>query len=119
MGGLMDMLLLVLLLGCGAYALYTAIRLKSCGYLFANKFLYPGNCNPTDCLDEVGFMEFMLPRLWILGIVCLLLGAVYALNVYFGLGLPYWVSAYAMPWAVPVICIWYILAQARAAKRFW
>ena len=119
MGDTMNLLLLVLLFGCGIYALYTAIRLTSCGYLFENKFLYPGNCSPADCADEVGFMEYILPRLWALGIVCILIGIVYVLNIYFGLLLPYWFGAYVLPWIVPLICVWYIIVQSRAAKRFW
>lgn len=116
---LMNFFLLALLFGCGGYAVYTAIKLQIKGYLFPNKFLYPGNCSPSDCTDEVGFMSFMLPRLWILGLVCLVTGVVYGLNEYMGLGLPLWFDTYVLPFIGAAIFAWFIVVQTKASKRFW
>ena len=78
MGGFEQMLnvMLVVMLGwAGVYAVYTAIRLNREYMLFPNRFLYPANCPPEACTDVTGFIAFQLPRLWILGILCLLLAA--------------------------------------------
>lgn len=117
--GLMNSLLLLLLFGAGGYALFTAIKLKVKGYLFPNKFMYPGNCSPEECTDEVGFMRYMLPRMFILGLACVATGIVYAINAYVGLGLPAWLGDYVLPFVGVFVFFWFIMVQSKAAKRFW
>lgn len=118
LSGMLDVLLVVMVIGCGVYALYTAIRLRRTFMLFPNKFLYPGNCGPDDCVDEDGFIDFILPRMTILGVALLVIGALLVLNTYvWGL------SGLVLDLAtiiVPCGCFfWYILVQRKAAKLFW
>lgn len=111
-----DMLMLIMLFGCGVYGLYSVIRLHREQFLFKNKFLYPGNCAPENCADVGGFIDFIQPRMLIFSILLLALGVLYALNAY--LFLSVWVD-YAMI-AVPLaVFIWYAVMQNKAAKIFW
>lgn len=115
---LLDSLMGFMLLACGVYALFTAFKLKHLCYLFPSSFLYPGDCKPNDCTDVPGFIDFMLPRLFLFGGAVLLLAAVFLVNmlvlhidsVFFNIG-------YIV---VPLALFgWYIFAQRKAAGRFW
>lgn len=118
MSGLLDTLLIVMVIGCGIYALYTAIRLRRTYMLFPNKFLYPGNCGPDDCVDEDGFIDYILPRMTILGIAMLVIGALLVVNVYVLKVSGLWVDLATI--IVPFGCfVWYIIVQRKAAKLFW
>ena len=123
MGGFEQMLnvMLVVMLGwAGVYAVYTAIRLNREYMLFPNRFLYPANCPPEACTDVTGFIAFQLPRLWILGILCLLLAAMLGLSSLVKLlPLPDWCRTYVLPFSGFGVFAWYISVNARAAKKFW
>lgn len=116
--GMMNSVLMALLLLSGIYGLYTVIRLHRTLLLFPNKFLYPGNCKPEDCLDEDGFIDYILPRLTIWSIVMLVLGIFFTLNVYVIKYNAFWFQC--VLFAVPiVVLIWLMLIQRVAAKRYW
>ncbi len=114
-------LMLVGMLGwAGIYAVYTAIKLNREYYLFPNRFLYPANCSPDACTDVTGFISFILPRLWILGILCLALAALMTVvDLMQIFVLPYWISTYLLPFSGFAVFAWYISVNARSAKRFW
>lgn len=116
---LIAVLLVTLLFGAGGYVLFTAIKLKTKACLFPNKILYPANCPPAECTDPVGFMSFMIPRLFILGAVCIVAGILCCLNEFVGLGLPEWLSRNVMPFVGVPVFIWFIIAQNKASKLFW
>lgn len=118
MGGMLTIILLIMLIGSGVYALYTYIRLHRTCMLFPNKFLYPGGCTADKCVDEDGFIEYIEPRLLLLGIAMILCGIVY--------------GAYSMVWKksflwadiltvmIPAgVFVWYMVVQRKAAKNFW
>ena len=94
---LLTVMLLAMLIWAGSYAIYTAIRLQREYTLFDNKFLYPANCKPGDCTDVVGFISYILPRLWILGLLCLAVAVIMALVNFTGAlsFLPTWFVSYA------------------------
>lgn len=118
MSNMLEVLLVVMVIGCGIYALYTAIRLRRTYMLFPNKFLYPGNCSPDDCADEDGFIDFILPRMTILGVAMLVIGALLAVNQYLRLASGLLIDLVTV--IVPFGCfVWYILVQRKAAKLFW
>lgn len=115
---MLDTLLIVMLIACGIYCIYTYIKIRKTCLLSPNRVLYPGNCKPEDCIDVDGFMDFMLPRVLILGILLVLSGAFlgYMLKVvkYESIGLN---VAYMV---VPIVFfVWYVIAQRKAAKEFW
>ena len=115
----LDMLLLVMLLGSGIYGLYSAIRLRRTFLLFPNKFLYPGDCPPENCIDEGGFIDFIVPRLTILSIALLLMGVVYGVWFLFFQHIQHWVIDVASM-VLPVSAfVWYVIVQRKAAKLFW
>ncbi len=115
----LELVLLALLFGSGFYALYTVIKLRKSYMLFPNKFLYPGNCTMETCVDEDGFIDYILPRLTILGIIMLLLGVFFALVF---LVFPNWESWLTdlLSMLLPVgAYVWYMLIQRKAAELFW
>lgn len=115
---MLDVLLVVMVFGCGIYALYTAIRLRRTFLLFPNKFLYPGTCSHDDCADEDGFIDYILPRITILGIAMMVIGALLVLNTYVFGASGLWVELATI--FVPFGCfLWYMFVQRKAAKLFW
>lgn len=120
MDNVLSALLLILLLGSGIYALYIAIRLKKTYTLFDSKFLYPANCAPKDCVDVEGFISYMLPRMLTLGLVCTVMGILFALSAFAGvIPLPQWVELYLIPACGLAPFIWVTIAQSKAAKLYW
>ncbi len=116
--GMLDILLMVMLFGCGIYSLYTVIKLRRTYYLEPNKFLYPANCKPEDCLDADGFIDYILPKLTICGILWLLSGIAFAVNNYV-LKFEGWL-VYTLTIIVPVApFVWYMFIQRKSAKEFW
>ena len=118
MGGMLSIILLIMLVGSGVYALYTYIRLHRTCMLFPNKFLYPGNCTAETCVDVDGFIDYIEPRLLLLGIVMLLCGIAYAVYAMVLKASILWVDIAAV--VIPVaIFVWYMLVQRKASKEFW
>lgn len=118
MASMLDTLLIVMLIACGIYCIYTYFKINKTCMLSPNRVLYPGNCKPEDCIDVDGFMDFMLPRVLILGILLVLSGTF--------LGIMLKVVKYDSIWlnvaymVVPILFfIWYVVAQRKAAKEFW
>lgn len=113
-----DILLMAMLLACGIYAIYTAIRLHRNYYLEPNKLLYPTDCTPETCLDSDGFIDYILPRLTGLGIAMLVQGIVLIVNSY--------VLKFEAAWLEIVMIVlpaatvgYYIVMMRKAAKKFW
>ena len=119
-GDLLDMLLAAMLAFVGGYAVYTAIRLNLEFRLFENRMLYPANCKPKDCKDPGAVILFIVPRLWILGGLCLALFAVSVLANFVKLSfLQNRFATYVLPFAGVAVLGWYISVNARCAKKFW
>ncbi len=118
MTDMLDLFLLAMLVGFGIYAIYTAIRLRREFLLFPNKILYPGDCKPEECLDEGGFIDYILPRCAILGAALLLMGIGLGLNSYVFHLSSIWLNIATIVLPLGVF-VWYILAQRKAAKLFW
>ena len=115
----LDMVLLIMLLFVGVYGLYTVIRLKKEYMLFPNKFLYPTGCTPENCLDEGGYIDFIIPRLTILSVVCLILAVAYGIRIYVFPDVSHIlidVAAIVLPAGV---LFWYALIQNKVSKTFW
>ncbi len=118
MGDMLSMILLLMLFGSGIYALYTYFRLHKTCMLFPNKFLYPGGCAPETCVDVDGFIDYIEPRLLLLGIAMILCGAAY---------LTYSLALRATNTLVDIatilvpagIFVWYMFVQRKASKEFW
>lgn len=113
-----DILMVIMLLGCGVYAIYTVIKLKKLCYLFPSSFLYPGDCKPEECADPFGFMDYMCPRVLIFGIAMLVIGALFLADMLLLSIDAAWLDIGYL--VLPVaLFVWYIVAQRKAAKRFW
>lgn len=115
---MLDSLMLIMLFGFGIYGLYSAIRLRKEQLLFANKFLYPGNCDPAACLDPGEFIDYITPRALILSVALILLGVLLALNS-FVLHIDSWIIDLCMIVMPLAVIIWYCVVQRKAAKHFW
>lgn len=101
--------------------LLAVIRLNRSYELGPNKFIYPANCKPELCLDQLGFIRFMTPRLWAFGLLGLAVVAVMLVNEFTDLmaGAPDWFSnGVALFLAMPLF-VWYIVFISKAARRFW
>ncbi|MBQ3356793.1 MAG: hypothetical protein IJG45_06735 [Oscillospiraceae bacterium] len=116
--GMLSLILLIMLYGCGIYALYTYFRLRRTCMLFPNKFLYPGGCTAETCVDVDGFIDFVEPRLLLLGIAMIVCGLAY---FYYSMILKanfLWADIAAL--VIPTgVMVWYMFAQRRASKEFW
>lgn len=114
----LDIFLMVMLLACGIYAIYTVIRLRRSYYLEPNKILYPTDCSPENCLDSDGFIDYILPRMTALGIAMVLQGIVLVVNSYVLRLKTTWID-------IPMIVLpvatfgYYVVIMRKAAKRFW
>ncbi len=115
----LDLVLLFMLLFVGVYGLYTVIRLRSTYMLFPNRFLYPNGCTPETCNDEDAFIDFILPRLTILSVSCLIMGIGYGLLIYV---FPEAQSTFTdiLTMILPVgVLFWYAMLQRKVYKNFW
>ena len=118
--GTLDLLMVAMMVWVGGLALYTAIRLQRDYVLFDSKILYSTDCNPRDCRDDAGFIAFMVPRLWIFGLVMILLGVLIVLSTVTHLiAIPDWLRYYAVPALALGDFAWYIFVLRQAAARFW
>ena len=116
---LLDMLLLVMLAMVAVYGLYTVIRLKKDYVLFPNKFIYPSGCTAEDCIDEGGYIDYIIPRLTILSVTCLILAIAYAVRMFVFPDVNHWVIELATL-VLPVgILFWYAVIQNKVSKTFW
>ena len=79
---ILDWFMIVLLPAVALYLFYTVFRLRRDRVLFDNKLLYPGGCTKDDCIDPDGFIDYILPRLIIIGAAFLLCGAFTAIVVF-------------------------------------
>lgn len=115
-----DLLMTILLVACGAYCIYTAVRVRREYAFFENKILLPGNCKAEDCTDPDGFFDYIFSRLLIFGagmILCALLdfGTLYLVHSGRIVSWLYWVQL-LVPFA---FFGWYIFVQRKASKLFW
>lgn len=106
-------------LGCGAYCLYTWLKLQTSGKLFKNSILVPKEKDVTDCLDEAGYVAYMKPRVGVLAIVTLVYGVCITVNDNMKTPfLPY-------PWTfiplvvVLAVLVWYAVCNSRANRDYF
>ena len=101
-------------LGCGAYCLYTFLKLLTGRKLFKNALLIPKEREVEDCTDEEGYISYLLPRLGVLTFSVLIYGIVSLINDM----LPY-------PWPfVPLlvllgVLVWYSVGSVRANRDYF
>lgn len=126
MSRMFDVAILALLLGSGGYALMTFFRLNKEWRIFNNVFLLPSECPPQDCKDVDSYLEYIRPKILLVGIVCIICGILYIPVVLPNLaqimGLSDTASqilALATPALGFVALVIYIVGQTKAAKRFW
>lgn len=116
--GMLSLILLIMLYGSGIYALYTYFRLHRTCDLFPNKFLYPGGCKAETCVDVDGFIDYIEPRLLLLGVAMIVCGIAY---FYYSMILKttfLWADLISI--FVPAgVFVWYMFVQRKASKEFW
>lgn len=121
-----SLMLLILQIGCGVYCIYTWLRLRKEWRLFDNKIMLPGNCSVKDCVDEDGFLEFIVPKMLFFGLALIVLGLLYLPGILFysglDLGLPQLMLT-ILNYALPVLSVgafvWFLVMQRKAAQLFW
>ena len=112
---ILDWVMIVLL---PAVAFYTVFRLRRDRVLFDNKLLYPGGCTKDDCLDPDGFIDYILPRLIIIGAAFLLCGAFTALVVFIPAMDTLVCNILEIVFPIAAIA-WYSFVSRHAAREYW
>ncbi len=115
------LLMTAMLVWVSVNVLLAVIRLNRSYELAPNRFIYPANCKPELCLDPLGFIRFISPRLIAFGVLGLLLSVFMVVNEMTGLlsALPDWFSQGAALFLFVPLFIWYVIFINKAAKRFW
>lgn len=122
---LFSIILLVSLVGCGGYCVYTWLRLRKVWMLTDNRIMLPGNCTVADCKDPDGFLDFMAPKMLMFGLILIVLGLLYLPGILNDSGLLAWpklvfaILDIGLPVVTVLLFIWFILVQRKAAKLFW
>ena len=117
----------IITLACGLYALYTAIKLRKLNKLFSNQLLVPKDAKPGDCLDEEGYVDYVKPRLLILGIVLVIVGAICLADSALHVSAALFPGAekasfYLVEGGIVLSLIalaWYMVCWTKARKLFW
>lgn len=112
-----SLLFTLLYLACGAYCLYTWVRLRFGGGLYNSPLLIPQGLTVSDCLDPEGYVRYISPCVLILGLVVFLAAAADLFSTAF-LPLPDWVSIVTIVLPFGVL-IWYAVWFHRAQSRYW
>lgn len=114
-----DLILNVLMLVCGLYVFYTVLKLRIGKTLFKNSLLVPNDKQPSDCLDEPGYIAYLTPRLLVVAFFTTASGIVYLLNDL----LPQPLLPY--PWSliqtgvVLAVLVWYAFVNRRANRDYF
>ena len=117
----------IITLACGVYVLYTDIKLRKEGKLFANQLLIPKDAKPEHCVDEEGYVEYVTPRLLVLGILLVLAGGLCLLNGQLHVGAMLFPQVAEIDFYVEmggivlslVSVVWYMFCWVRSRKLFW
>ena len=80
--------------------------------------LYPGGCTKDDCLDPDGFIDYILPRLIIIGAAFLLCGAFTALVVFVPAMDTLVCNILEIVFPIAAIA-WYSFVSRHAAREYW
>lgn len=117
MTGMMDIMLVVMFIGCGLYGIYSYFMQRKETAVLANKMICPSNCEPKKCRQPKAFLQFILPRVLGFGIGLVVFGALFILDHMYGNNSP-WLTLVLM--VLPILLlVWYVREQHRAVKRFW
>ena len=101
-----DLALNILMVVCGLYGFY-------------NSLLVPNDKQPSDCLDESGYIAYLTPRLLVVAFFTTASGVVYLLDDL----LPQPLLPY--PWSlipagvVLAVLVWYALVNRRANRDYF
>lgn len=104
-------------LGCGAYILYTYIKLTAYGRLFPNSLLIPNGRNPKDCDDPEGYIRYVKPRMLIVGVIVLVFGIASLVNE--TLQFLSFEASIASTVFTFLVIVWYGVCSSKAYKLYW
>lgn len=74
------MILDVLVLICGIYALGQWMKLKQAGKLIDCKLIFPNGCNAGNCREPEAFYAYIMPRFLVFGALTIISGLFATLN---------------------------------------
>ena len=111
------MLIDAIALAYGVYMLYTWFKLHTTGKLFPNGILIPNGRSPKDCDDAEGYIQYMKPKILILGILVTVYGAVCLANE--TLKFISWQICVALTGVILLVIIWYGVCNYKANKLYW
>ena len=113
----MDLLMQILLILAGGYALYTCRNMDRWAKLPGSKFIYPYGCPTSTCEDPAALKKFLKPRLLVFGIWSLAAAAISLVVSYVFDNNP----IYAMILAAFVMAdlVYYLVIISKASSKFW
>lgn len=116
--GVISAIFFAALLFAGLYGLYGVRRLNKEGYLIPHRFMYPNYCDPDDCTDPVGYLDYIKPRLTIFGTIMLVCAALIFISYFVDAlrGVIIMLIMYAVPLAN---FLWYNGCLKLSAKKYW
>ena len=108
---ILDVLVTILLVGAGGYALAACIRLKREQVLFENKILYPSQCTPENC-----YIAYIVPRMSLFGAVCVVFGIAVLVMSLLKVGI---IATTVQTVIVLAVFVYISVVHNRASKIFW
>ncbi len=117
----------IITIGGGIYCLYSLIKMKMAGKLIPNQLLVPKNAKPEDCLDEELYIQYISPRILVLGILLLLGGGIQMVVDHLDLAAKLFpavenINLYVNEGCVALCLaglVWYMVCWNKALKTFW
>lgn len=102
--------------GAGIYALYAYFLLKTKGEI-TTSILMNKDVDIRKCKDIEGYKRFVMPKILIFGIACLIYGAVGLFNSYVSpVPLPVYLGAMGVFF---IILIWYAFQTKKGVQLYW
>lgn len=116
----LDALVLLCTLGYGAHIVYIAIRLRKENHVFQSELLIPRGRKEEECIAPEGYIRFLIPRLFLMGILLVLLGV-------FNFVWPIIVTERSLPYMlglagiVPILAVLFLFnfTMKKAFHDFW
>lgn len=104
---------------CAVYCTYTWLRLLKARALFANSLLLPKGKQPSDCLDEEGYVAYILPRLGVLSLLLLAYSGVLIVSDLLQLTLLTGLWSLLPTGLLLAVIAWYAVISVKAIRTYF
>ena len=117
MTGMMDELQILLQVGIGIYAIYLYIKHRGSDQIPKSQLLLAKDIDPNKCTDQAAYMNYLLPKTLVLGILLLVLSAIPIYKMVSG-QMPLWLelSSFIAPF---IVLVWFAIAYRKGLKTWF